>query len=171
MSIANFKRIVKNSHPAIKVNNNGGNSVKVSVGRNASYVTVQPNANRPGHLNISAIATDSNHERKGLAGYITALVVRAAKNAGFKSAGGLSIHMIFNKNNENRASRSIWPLSSYIFSRLGFRKLLVQGRPGISNPTNANRHRIAWNINLGNNIPKVNEKLRGVHRLNNFIGN
>jgi ribosomal protein S18 acetylase RimI-like enzyme len=165
MSIPNFKRIVKNSHPAIKVNNNGPSSVKVSVGNNASYVTVRPNNNRPGHLNISAIATDPNYEGKGLAGYITALVVRAAKNAGFKSAGGMSIHITFNKNNENRARKSIWPISSYIFSRLGFQKLLVQGKPGVYKVTNANRHRVTWNINLDKNIPKVNEKLRGNNKL------
>jgi hypothetical protein len=61
-------------------------------------------------------------------------------------------------------------MSSYIFNRLGFQKLLIQGKPGVYKLTNANRHRVTWNINLGNKIPKVNEKLRGNNKLHTFIG-
>jgi hypothetical protein len=160
MSIEIFKRHIRNLDPALKVRNIEKGKIKVYVGKNNSFINVNPHHPHRGHMYINLASTNNNWQQRGLSKYLTAAVVHAAKKAGFTNASALSIHMTFSPENEARVRSASWPLSSHTFSRLGFRRVQDLGIPGRYLTFNNQRHRIEWNINLSRPIPTVNTVVR-----------
>lgn len=148
-------------HPKIKYNRTNENIGFTIGNRNNIYQALKKNNNKNKITLRSLLVLNNKHMKKGYGTLMTALAIKAAKNAGFKRMNTKSIYVtgpLFNNKNISNM-----PPSSYIFKKLHFNRIKNTGIPRTPS------HAVYWSINLTKNNPIINEIIkRNIHKLNNL---
>jgi len=139
----NFAKKITNSNQNLRVNKKN-NTVKVyhkNINKNNAYSCFR---NKGNTLNKCGMYTNDSYEKRKFQQYFLRAGIRAAKNVGYKRINAMSTH------SQPGPYRNV-PNSFYIFTKFGFIKVKEEGIRGKGYPTDPNRHRFYWTLNLTGN--------------------